>query len=172
MIAVRPSTACESGADETCRAVNPSRPWTWCDGCRSERLVERVRIWLRHKGVPEVLSLTCYDEGGGAGAPDRRYDPVAAEADLERALAALPPLERTACQLSKGVDRSERGWFGWVNNSLRKHVGPQWVAWQDDVYEHTPRLADGTVDKKPRPFEQLLDRAAEQMAEMLGPEWL
>ena len=175
MIAVQPSLSrsqsCERDRENTCRRTTPGRSWVWCDGCRRDAAVARIGFWLRHSGGPEVLSLTCYDEAGGGGAPDRRYDPVAAEADLERVMAQLPKLERTACELSKGLHREERGWFAVVNESLRRHVGPQWVAWQDWVFDQTPRAEDGSFDVKPRPFDALLDRAADMMADALGPDW-
>lgn len=159
--------SCELPTEKTCRSLIPYQPWKWCAGCRRDRAVERISGWLRRQGGgPEVLSLTCFDVPGGSGLPDRRFDPIAMEADLEAALRALPLLERTAAELSRSL-KHEKGRLRLIDLQMRRVCGAQWDEWVVWITEQ--RAPDGGFIANA--FYPLLDRAALLMADTLGSEW-
>lgn len=166
---------CEVSAEEPCRGRAPGQPRLWCGGCRREKTYDRVRVWLRSQDWPTVLSITSYDAGGGSRKPDRRYDPIAVDADLRRALELLPCLERAAGDLAPLSAPKHLAWHWWVDRQMQRRAGPPWADWQVWITEQ--RAPDGGFMGSGNHHELmvacwnvLFDRTVLLMVETLG-EW-
>jgi hypothetical protein len=125
---------------------------------------DRVEQWLHRPDDAAVLSITAWGPTHRRGRPDRAYDAVVREADLQVAIALLEPLERDACWLSKAADRDERSWFRGVRLTLQQTHPIAWGSWVLALEAE----AGGPVE---RPFELLLRQAAEHVSALLGPDW-
>ncbi len=130
---------------------------------RRRDCVTRVRTWLKRDTGATVLSISGTQPRNRNSHPDRAYNAVADEADVYRVIGLLPPLERTACLVSKATSRDDRHWFRRAEPELRRLLGPLWAEWVFHVEE-----AHGVTV---RPFERLLDIAAEMITDHLGAGW-